>query len=155
MPAPANRLAASGLELEATLGNDHMGIVDEHVQPLLDAGCLDAVPPDHRIDEWVSLVPTPGHSPGHVCVRIDTPDGSGLITGDATHSPLQFTYPDVSAEIADHDSAEATRSRRRLLAELVGTDTVVLGTHFPTPTAGHLIDGELVTFAPVAHQPTD
>ena len=152
---PNARYFVSTAELEATLADDHMGIVDDHVQPLLDAECLDAVAPDHRIDEWVSLMPTPGHSPGHVCVRIDTPEGSGLITGDATHSPLQFTYPEVSAEIADHDSDEATRSRQRLLDDLVGTDTVVLGTHFPTPTAGRLVDGELVTFDPVDHQPTD
>ena len=126
-----------------------------HAPFAVDADCLDAVDPDHRIDERVSLMPTPGHSPGHVCVRIDTPERSGLITGDATHSPLQFTYPDVSAEIAGHDSEEATRSRQRLLDDLVGTDTIVLGIRFPTPTAGRLVHGELVTFDPVDHQPTD
>ena len=84
--------------LAATLDDDHMDVVTQSVQPLIDAGVLDGVAPDHRIDAWTALVPSPGHSPGHVCVAIDTDTGSALITGDAFHSPLQFTYPAVSAE---------------------------------------------------------
>lgn len=146
---PNARYLASEAELTATLADDHMGVVAVSVQPLIDAGVLDGVASDHRLDEWVTLAPSPGHSPGHVCVAIDTDAGSALITGDAVHSPLQFTYPAASAEIADHDSAEATRTRERLLAELAGTDTVVLGTHFPTPTAGRLRGGELPWIDPV------
>ena len=146
---PNARYLVSDAELAATLDDDHMGVVDESVRPLLDAGVLDAVAPDHRIDEWTSLVPSPGHSPGHVCVAIGTDDGSAIITGDAVHSPLQFTYPSVSAEIADHDSDEATRTRERLVAELADTETLVLGTHFPTPTAGHLRGGALPWIEPV------
>jgi len=147
---PNARYLVSDVELTATLDDDHMDVVAQSVQPLIDADVLDGVAPDHRIDAWTALVPSPGHSPGHVCVAIDTDTGSALITGDAFHSPLQFTYPAVSAEIADHDSAEATRTRERLVAELTDTDTIVLGTHFPTPTAGHLRGGELPWIDPLA-----
>lgn len=146
---PNARYLVSETELSATLEDDHMAVIDSSVQPLLDAEVLDAVAPNHRIDEWASLVPSPGHSPGHVCVAIDTDVGRALITGDAVHSPLQFTYPDVSAEIADADSAEATRTRERLVGELADTDTLVLGTHFPTPTAGHLRGGARPWLMPV------
>ena len=146
---PNARYLVSDAELAATLDDDHMDVVTQSVQPLIDAGVLDGVASDHRIDAWTALVPSPGHSPGHVCVGIDTDTGSALITGDAVHSPLQFTYPAVSAEIADHDSAEATRTRERLVTELADTDTIVFGTHFPTPTAGHLRGGALVWVDPV------
>lgn len=146
---PNARYLVSDAELAATIVDDHMGVVAESVQPLLDADALDAVAPDHRIDAWTALVPSPGHSPGHVCVAIDTDAGRALITGDAVHSPLQFTYPAVSAEIADADSGEATRTRERLVADLADSDTLVLGTHFPTPTAGHLKGGERPWIEPV------
>lgn len=146
---PNARYLVAEAELTATLHDDHMGVVDDSVQPLLDADVLDAVAADHRIDTWTSLVPSPGHSPGHVCVAIETDTGTALITGDAVHSPLQFTYPSVSAEIADHDSAEATRTRERLVADLADTEALVLGTHFPTPTAGHLKGGALPWIDPV------
>jgi hypothetical protein len=47
---------------------------------------------------------------------------------------------------ADHELSTATR--RRLIERFVDTDTLLLGTHFAPPTAGHLrtIDGG-VTFA--------
>ena len=136
-------------ELAATLADDHMNVVDESIRPLLDAEVLHPVATDHRIDPWTCLVPSPGHAPGHVCLSIETDTATALITGDAVHSPLQFTYPAVSAEIADHDSAEATRTRERLVARLADTDTLVLGTHFPTPTAGHLRGGPLPWIEPV------
>lgn len=146
---PNARYLVSHDELSNTLDDDHMDVVDDSVQPLLDAAVLDAVAADHRIDAWTSLLPSPGHSPGHVCVAIETDAGAALITGDAVHSPLQFTYPNVSAEIADHDSDQATRTRERLVSELADTETLVLGTHFPTPTAGHLRGGARPWIAPV------
>ncbi|MFV0526227.1 MAG: MBL fold metallo-hydrolase [Acidimicrobiales bacterium] len=136
---PNARYLCSRAELDATLADDAMAVLDTSIRPLLDADRLDAVPADHRIDPWLALTPTPGHTPGHVCVVVgDADDHAAVITGDATHSPLQFAYPDVSAESVDANSAEATRTRERLVAELADTDTVVFGTHFPTPTAGHL-----------------
>ena len=152
---PNARYLISEAELAATLETDHMGVIDESVRPLLDAGVLDAVAADHRIDTWTALVSSPGHSPGHVCLSIETDDAAALITGDAVHSPLQFTYPFVSAEIADHDSNEATRTRERLIDRLADTNTLVLGTHFPTPTAGHLRGGPLPWIDPVAGDALD
>ncbi len=135
---PNARYLVSKPELQATLADDEMDVVEPSVQPLLDHGVLDAVPSDHRITPEVSLRPSPGHSRGHVCVQIESGADRAVITGDATHSPMQFTYPDVSAEIADDDSALATRTREGLVADLADADIRVFGTHFPTPTVGRV-----------------
>ena len=45
-------------------------ILADSVAPVWDAGLVDLVETDHRICEEISLVPTPGHTPGHVSVRI-------------------------------------------------------------------------------------
>jgi glyoxylase-like metal-dependent hydrolase (beta-lactamase superfamily II) len=43
---------------------------NDSVRPVLDAGLADLVEMDHRITGEVRLEPTPGHTPGHVSVRI-------------------------------------------------------------------------------------
>ncbi len=108
------------------------------VQPLLDAGVLDPVEVDHELTDEVRLVPTPGHTPGHVSVWIESRGHRALITGDAAHSPLQFTYPELAATRFDHDSAGSTATRRRLVVDHTDAGTLILGTHFAPPTAGRL-----------------
>jgi glyoxylase-like metal-dependent hydrolase (beta-lactamase superfamily II) len=112
------------------------------VQPLIDAGRVDAVPPDHRVSPSVSLLPTPGHTPGHASVQVESRGATAVITGDMVHSPVQFARPDWSS-VADTDRDEAQRSRERIVALAGGRAVLVIGTHFPSPTAGHLVrDGE-------------
>ncbi len=108
------------------------------VAPLLARGVVDAVDPEHRISESVRLWPSPGHTPGHVSVRIESRGEVALITGDMVHTPLQLAVPEWSS-IADTDAAEAERSRRRLLREVGGGAALVLGTHFPGKTAGRVL----------------
>ena len=138
---PNARYLASEAELAGVLELDEMGVLDASVQPLLDRGLFDAVPSDHRVTDQVRLIPTPGHSPGHVCVLIESDGERALITGDATHSPVQFAYPEVSATPADHDSVQATETRHSMLELLTDQDILVLGSHFTAPTAGHVRSG--------------
>ena len=84
------------------------------------------------------LEPTPGHTPGHVAVRIASRGQHAMITGDLTHHPVQWAEPQWGID-ADSDGAEATRTRLRLLAEHTGSDLLVIGTHYAPPTAGRLV----------------
>jgi len=43
---------------------------------------------------------------------------------------------------ADSDSAQAAATRRQVIEDHAGTDTLVIGTHYAAPTAGHLVRGE-------------
>ena len=45
------------------------GASPNSVTPVFDAGLVDLVETDHRICDEISLVPTLGHTPGHVSVR--------------------------------------------------------------------------------------
>ncbi len=125
-------------ELAGTRTDDHMEVMEPSVTPLIQRGQLEAVDPDHRIDANLRLVPSAGHSPGHVCVAIESKGERALITGDSFHTVVQFAHPEVSATYADFDSAAATATRRRLIDGLIDTPTLVLGTHFARPTAGHV-----------------
>jgi glyoxylase-like metal-dependent hydrolase (beta-lactamase superfamily II) len=116
--------------------------VGETVRPVLDAGQADLVAVDHRVSEHVRLEPTPGHTPGHVSVVIESAGERAVITGDMAHHPLQFADPDLSMP-ADSDQAQAAATRRRFLAERAADGALVIGTHFAGATAGRIVaDGD-------------
>lgn len=110
----------------------------DSVQPVLDAGLLDLVDTDHRICEEVDLVPTLGHTVGHVSVRIRSQGEQALITGDFVHHPCQMARPGWGSS-ADQDVAAADATRRRVFEEHAGTPTLIIGTHFAGATAGRIV----------------
>lgn len=136
---PNARFLMTSAELDHFADRDEDGVAASSLDPLAAAGVLDAVAPDHRITPEVRLLPTPGHTRGHVSVLIRSGEASGLITGDAFHSPIQIAYPELAAGRVDHDSDESTRTRRELLERFTDGDTLILGTHFASPTAGRLV----------------
>ena len=122
---------------------DYMG---DSVDPVFAAGLVDMIEADHKLCDEVWLEPTPGHTPGHVSVRIASKGEQALITGDFIHSPCQMARPHWGTT-ADFDQKAAESTRRRMLAQLATESTVVIGTHFAGPTAGRVIrDGEVWRF---------
>ncbi len=117
---------------------DMRAVFADSVAPVFDAGLVDLVETDHRICEELSLIPTLGHTPGHVSLRIESRGERGLITGDFLHHPCQIAHPEWSST-ADWDPAEAQRTRERMFAELAGAPVLVLGTHFAGATAGRIV----------------
>jgi glyoxylase-like metal-dependent hydrolase (beta-lactamase superfamily II) len=94
----------------------------------------------------VTLTPTLGHTPGHVSVRIASKGQEALITGDFIHHPCQMAHPEW-ASAADYDPDQSTKTRERMFGDLARGETLVIGTHFAAPTAGHVArDGEVFRF---------
>ncbi|MFD4245335.1 MBL fold metallo-hydrolase [Streptomyces sp. NPDC058525] len=103
--------------------------------PLVDAGLLDLVETDHRVCEGVRLEAAPGHTPGQVAVVVESGEERAVITGDLVHHPVQFIEPDLPG-MADVDAVLAAATRRAFVERYADTGTLVIGTHFPAPTAG-------------------
>jgi glyoxylase-like metal-dependent hydrolase (beta-lactamase superfamily II) len=121
---------------------DMAAVFADSVAPVFDAGLVDLVESDHRICDEISLVPTVGHTPGHVSVHIASRGQAALITGDFMHHPCQIAHPEWCST-ADSDPAAARRTRERMLQELSQTPTLVIGTHFAGATAGRIVrDGD-------------
>ncbi len=112
------------------------------MQPIFDAGLADFVEMDHRLSPEVRLQPTPGHTPGHVSVVIESGGEAAVITGDALHHPCQIAYPEWCPDV-DVDPAQSPRTRRAMLGEAADTGLLFIGTHFAAPTAGRIVrDGD-------------
>lgn len=126
--------------------DDQYASVDAGVRPLVERGLVDLVDPDHGLTEEVRLVATPGHTPGHVSVVIESEGERAVITGDLAHHPIELLAPEwVMA--ADVDGAAATATRRAFADEHGDGRTLVLGTHFGGSSAGRF-DASTATWTP-------
>ncbi len=128
-------------------GGDRPQIMAESVQPIFDAGLVDLVAVDHRICPEIRLMPTRGHTPGHVSVVIESRGETAIITGDMMHHPVQVARPDWTPSF-DSDKAAARETRKAFLGDMADKPVLIIGTHFPAPTAGHIArDRETYRFA--------
>ena len=115
----------------------------QSVSPVIEAGQAELVTAGHMLGDDVTLIPTPGHTPGHVSVLLKSGGSEGLITGDALHTSAQCQYPDWHFTF-DLDAEMAVTSRRRLLENAAETRCKVLGSHFALPSIGRVhADGDV------------
>lgn len=112
-------------------------VLADSVRPIVEAGLADFVPETCELCPGIQLEPTPGHTPGHVSVHIRSAGEEALITGDCIHHPVQMTRTEWCSS-ADFDQAQGLSTRVGLLEKYVDQDVLIIGTHFATPTAGHV-----------------
>ncbi len=99
---------------------------------------IEAVKPDAEIIAGVALIATPGHTPGHVAVRLHFGGASLIVGGDVLVNPVvSFQRPEW-AWGADIDRDQGARTRRKLLDQLASERTHLLGYHLPWPGIGHV-----------------
>jgi len=113
-------------------------IMADSVAPVLDAGLAELVSMDHQVTDEIRLEPTPGHTPGHVSVRLASRGADAVITGDLMHHPVQIAEPTWQTSF-DTDAVEAHKTRRAFCARYADRPVTVLGTHFHHPTAGRIV----------------
>ena len=122
--------------------NEFGDVIEESVQPIFDCNLADLVNSDHQVCPEIRLISTPGHTPGHVSVLIESKGEQAVITGDVFHHPCQVYRPDWCAS-ADLDPATAASTRSVFLDKVVDESILVIGTHFHSPTAGRVVaDGD-------------
>ncbi len=112
-------------------------IMADSVAPVFEAGLAQTVEMDHRVSPEIRLLPTPGHTPGHVSVVIESKGETAIITGDMMHHPCQATHPEWTSEF-DADKTAGAARRHTMLAQWADKPWLIIGTHFAAPTAGHI-----------------
>jgi glyoxylase-like metal-dependent hydrolase (beta-lactamase superfamily II) len=122
---------------------DKLAVFNDSVKPIVEAGKADLVASDHRLCDEITLIPTPGHSPGHMSLHIRSNGEEGLLTGDVVHHPCQMAHLDWSSTV-DSDPVQAAVTRRELFSRFADTPTLVIGGHF---SAGRIKrDGDAFKF---------
>jgi glyoxylase-like metal-dependent hydrolase (beta-lactamase superfamily II) len=107
----------------------------ENVLPVMEAGRGVLVDVDYALDDTLYLESTPGHTPGHCAIRLASAGQTGVVTGDLIHSPLQCAHPDWNFRFDDQPEL-ARITRRSFLERHCDAGTLILATHFPSPSVG-------------------
>lgn len=124
--------------LRDTNGYHHMEHLKDAIDPVVEAGLVEYIDADFHLTDEVSLIPTPGHTPGHVSVLVESRGQSAVITGDLMHNPIQVAVPAIEARF-DMDKGQGARTRVEFVERFNGTGTLVIGSHFSDPSAGHIV----------------
>ena len=112
-----------------SLSREQVAVWADSIAPVVTAGRADLVASDAQLSDEITLIPTPGHTPGHVAVHIRSDGEEALLIGDVAHHPCQMAQPDWSS-VVDYDPQQAAATRRELFARFADTATLVIGGHF-------------------------
>lgn len=109
------------------------------LDPVEASGQLTLADDGYEVAPGVTLFATPGHTPGHTSVLVMGGTGEGgIITGDAAHHPAEMEHPEMSPPY-DSDPVQSAASRLMLVERAEAEGLVVMGGHFPAPTAGRVV----------------
>jgi glyoxylase-like metal-dependent hydrolase (beta-lactamase superfamily II) len=109
----------------------------DSVLPIVQAGRAELVNDDYQLGDHVRILPTPGHTEGHVAICFGKKQDDAVLTGDLIHVPLQLRYPELSF-VRDKDMVQAAVTRRRFFERYCDTPTLCCTAHFPSPSAGRI-----------------
>ena len=122
-------------------------VFQDSVKPIMDAGRAELIASDAQLTDEIGMIPTPGHSPGHMSFHITSDGEEGLLTGDVAHHPCQMAHLDWSST-ADSDPKQSAATRRQLFSRFADRPVLVIGGHFD---AGHIKrDGEAFKYIALA-----
>ena len=116
----------------------HFPWVEQTIAPLQSLGVLELTSDGHALADQLTLLHTPGHTPGHQSVLVASGDERAILWGDLAVHPAQVAEPDWRSA-ADMDSDAARRTRRHLLDRIETEGMTVAARHFPAPGFGRLV----------------
>ena len=117
---------------------EHNVSILENVLPLADAGVLELVSHETAITPDLTYLPTPGHTPDHCSILVQSQGERALVLGDVAHHPIQMSEPEWESN-ADNDKQLGIQSRKMVVERLEREGMLVLGGHWPFPCMGRIV----------------
>lgn len=104
-------------------------VFGDSVAPIAEAGLADLVPSDYKLTDEITMIPSPGHSPGHMSIHIKSAGEECLLLGDVAHHPIQMHYVGWSSRV-DSDGEQSARTRWDLFSRFADRPVLIVGGHF-------------------------
>ena len=97
----------------------------------------------------VTVMETPGHTPGHISVHVESGGQQLVALGDSmNHAYTNFAHPDWFNGF-DMDGDQTVATRQTMLDRAAEDGLTVVGYHFPFPGVGHVMrEGGSYRFLP-------
>lgn len=97
------------------------------------AGLLEEIDGTVELDDWLHILPTPGHTPGHVSVMVRSGAERALLLGDVAHHCIHLEKH-TWLQNYDVDPPTSIATRGRVAALAVDQSAVVTAPHMPVLT---------------------
>jgi len=135
----------------AELTANHAAVYEDSVLPVVRAGQAQLLEDSvHALDGLLSIEPAPGHTPGHVVLKLVDDHAGALFCGDVLHHPVQVVRPDWVNGF-DQNPQQAVETRMKVLAWCADEKALLFPTHFAAPHVAAIHregDGFELEFAP-------
>ena len=112
--------------------------IGDSVWPVVEAGLVQLIDSNHVINNTLRFEPSPGHTPGHACLRLSTSEGDVVFAGDLMHCPVQVAEPQWSSTFCV-DPAQSRATRQAFMEQHADTGQLIIVAHFPEP--GRIVRG--------------
>ena len=83
--------------------------VQRQIIPLRRLRLQQIVEGEHEVTDGITVVPAPGHTPGHQVVLINSGGQKGMVAGDLLHNIAQVSEPTWCAGVDWDKAKSATR----------------------------------------------
>jgi glyoxylase-like metal-dependent hydrolase (beta-lactamase superfamily II) len=104
----------------------------DSVLPVIETGQAVLLDGAHAIDDTMLVEPAPGHTVGHVVLKLVDQGERALFSGDAIHHPLQVYVPSWNSCFCEIPN-EARATRHRLLGDRAEHGALLFPIHFGAP----------------------
>jgi len=105
---------------------------DDSVLPVIVSGQADLLDGAHAIDDRLMIEPAPGHTPGHVLLKLRDGADEAVFCGDVLHHPIQVHEPTWNTRFCEIPE-QALSTRRRVLEHCAERRALLFPTHFAAP----------------------
>jgi glyoxylase-like metal-dependent hydrolase (beta-lactamase superfamily II) len=113
------------------------GVYEDSVLPVVESGQAEIVDGEGSVGDGLMFHPTPGHTVGHVAIKLQSREHRAVFSGDIMHQPLQVFRPDWNSAFCE-DPTRARASRRWLFEHAADTGSTVFTAHFANSSAGRI-----------------
>jgi glyoxylase-like metal-dependent hydrolase (beta-lactamase superfamily II) len=120
-------------------------IFAELMKPIADLGALQLIEDRLEVTGELTVIPAPGHTPGHQVVLVESGGERAIVAGDTANHPVQVTLPGVASG-TDTDPELAVRTRTDLLGRAEREDRLFVTGHFPQPFGRIITEDGIRTF---------
>ena len=120
------------LDRDPERGPASHGSFRDSVLPVVEAGLAQMVEGAPRIEEHLAIEPAPGHTPGHVAIKLASQSHRRCSPATRSITRIQVYHPEWNS-FACLDQDAARRSRRKLLEDCAGSGALLAPQHFGAP----------------------
>jgi glyoxylase-like metal-dependent hydrolase (beta-lactamase superfamily II) len=110
----------------------------QRLGPIAERGLLDLVDGEQELAPGIILLPSPGETPGHFAVRVDSAGETCYALGDLVHHACELEHPDWAPPGRDMDALRVSRSR--FCTALARDGALAITAHERFPAWGRILE---------------